>query len=622
MDKGVQDMSGTIGFVENQMRAQIQATWIKFGMTLKEEILPVIIALTEKIKELGNWFKELDPPARNFYTHLVKWMAIIGPLTLAFSFLTKMVLPALLSILRLVIGAFRALQAAIFLSPTSAVVVALIAAFGLIFGATRKLKKGFDEAREAKEALDKKLAIEANLAANPGVAETAELTRRTGGVAYMAKDELTSFKKELTDRFDIEKKEYEKQQAYMERLNRYMVKNQIQTDEAYGKQTAKYFEASKNLAAVRKKNMTELLQDIQKVDAAMKALLAAFEPTGTLEDAETLAKILDEYKMKVATSLQKDFIFGTSRTMEGMNERLSAAKVAFDALSEYQYKTGDSSQELANKMLYLTGVIKILETAINNAKDATQEFSKLQRIIDAYQGAIGGINEAMMSGDYYNEMDAVRDKIRAAETALRQLYKLAETSGWSDALRNEINNVTDDLKEFKEQLSQLEVTAVMVEALSQSFFALGQSMVEGKSAWVSFAQSMLSMLAQIVAAKLVETFVTIFSASATIAQKAVAKAGLPGLAIAAVGIGALMALMSSAKLKSKSVAKMAEGGVIPSGYPNDTYPALLTSGETVLPPGQLSLSRGTVNINLDAEVHGRKLKWVLRNYEAVLNEQT
>jgi hypothetical protein len=34
--------------------------------------------------------------------------------------------------------------------------------------------------------------------------------------------------------------------------------------------------------------------------------------------------------------------------------------------------------------------------------------------------------------------------------------------------------------------------------------------------------------------------------------------------------------------------KMAEGGLVPKGYPNDTYPALLTSGETIVPPGKLA----------------------------------
>lgn len=37
---------------------------------------------------------------------------------------------------------------------------------------------------------------------------------------------------------------------------------------------------------------------------------------------------------------------------------------------------------------------------------------------------------------------------------------------------------------------------------------------------------------------------------------------------------------------------MAEGGIVPGGYRNDTYPALLTSGETVVPPGKLNSIMG------------------------------
>jgi len=34
-----------------------------------------------------------------------------------------------------------------------------------------------------------------------------------------------------------------------------------------------------------------------------------------------------------------------------------------------------------------------------------------------------------------------------------------------------------------------------------------------------------------------------------------------------------------------AMGRFAEGGVVPKGFPNDTYPALLTSGETVIPKG-------------------------------------
>jgi len=52
-----------------------------------------------------------------------------------------------------------------------------------------------------------------------------------------------------------------------------------------------------------------------------------------------------------------------------------------------------------------------------------------------------------------------------------------------------------------------------------------------------------------------------------------------GIALIAAG-----AVISSLVKKSQ---KMAFGGVVPDGYPNDTYPALLTSGETVVPAKRL-----------------------------------
>jgi len=73
-----------------------------------------------------------------------------------------------------------------------------------------------------------------------------------------------------------------------------------------------------------------------------------------------------------------------------------------------------------------------------------------------------------------------------------------------------------------------------------------------------------------------------------------------GLAIAAgaaVTIGTNVANISAGVVKlldpktykafvtQQEVTNFAEGGVVPSGYPNDSYPAMLTSGETVTPAG-------------------------------------
>ncbi len=68
-----------------------------------------------------------------------------------------------------------------------------------------------------------------------------------------------------------------------------------------------------------------------------------------------------------------------------------------------------------------------------------------------------------------------------------------------------------------------------------------------------------------------------------------------------------------------SVPGLAEGGVIPAGYPNDTYPAMLTSGETVVPPGKLDSIRSQANQSLSGNV-----KFKIQGYDliGVIQKQT
>lgn len=63
-----------------------------------------------------------------------------------------------------------------------------------------------------------------------------------------------------------------------------------------------------------------------------------------------------------------------------------------------------------------------------------------------------------------------------------------------------------------------------------------------------------------------------------------------------------------------SPARMKDGGIVPSGFPNDTYPAFLSSGETVIPsPKKLPTGGmgGNVNISGEFRVKGTDLVMVL-----------
>lgn len=77
------------------------------------------------------------------------------------------------------------------------------------------------------------------------------------------------------------------------------------------------------------------------------------------------------------------------------------------------------------------------------------------------------------------------------------------------------------------------------------------------------------------------------STNAAIAGAAASTSWIPivGVGLAIAGVIALMAVLSANKRKATG---MATGGMVPSGFPNDSFPAMLTSGETVIPLNRVS----------------------------------
>ena len=93
---------------------------------------------------------------------------------------------------------------------------------------------------------------------------------------------------------------------------------------------------------------------------------------------------------------------------------------------------------------------------------------------------------------------------------------------------------------------------------------------------------------------------------------AFASSGNPiiGAVLAAVGTGLVLGLFNA-------IPGFADGGIVPPGYPNDSYPALLTSGEMVTPAKSLPDMGGSMNINisLDSVIEGENLRLILNEVE-------
>jgi len=100
--------------------------------------------------------------------------------------------------------------------------------------------------------------------------------------------------------------------------------------------------------------------------------------------------------------------------------------------------------------------------------------------------------------------------------------------------------------------------------------------IQGEGSLIKFGKTVVSVAKQIISAYVAE-------AVAGAVKSALVEVPFPFNIVAAGVAGGLAAAAINAAIPS-----FASGGVIPGGYPNDTYPALLTSGERVLTPLQNS----------------------------------
>ncbi|MBU2249726.1 MAG: hypothetical protein KKD77_23470, partial [Gammaproteobacteria bacterium] len=84
---------------------------------------------------------------------------------------------------------------------------------------------------------------------------------------------------------------------------------------------------------------------------------------------------------------------------------------------------------------------------------------------------------------------------------------------------------------------------------------------------------------------------------------------------------ATLGAVQAAIVAAQPIPTMAQGGIVPAGYPNDTYPALLTSGERVIPPGKLAERPITVVLQGNLRADMQEI-WVTIEQAKELHNQT
>lgn len=127
-------------------------------------------------------------------------------------------------------------------------------------------------------------------------------------------------------------------------------------------------------------------------------------------------------------------------------------------------------------------------------------------------------------------------------------------------------------------------------ALASMTSTIGAVFVDMKNGLQSFVQAALQGIQQVINLLLAQAI------AAAIAGEA--HKGLFALITASIAVGGLLALFNKSKSK---VTNMKEGGVIPPGYPNDTFRANLSSGEAVIPLQKYNVFNSLQNKNKNRE---------------------
>jgi hypothetical protein len=314
------------------------------------------------------------------------------------------------------------------------------------------------------------------------------------------------------------------------------------------------------------------------------------------------------------------------KAMELVNQKFqmqqAMAKESLAIQRERMALGHDTIADMEEEARLATELVNLETSRDSMTKSLRRRYGTIQNQREAeHQAAMKAIDdeEKARQAALNMEMEArtkILEEIRKAgltdvEVLQETLDKKLEMYEWSEAERLKIvehyqeqmkairDRDKNEQQETMEELGQSWETLAQIAGAAVAGMAneIGAAMAGAETNFKSMANSMLNSIQQVINGLFAKAVAGLFTSE-------VSSKGIFGLASAAVGIGALKSMWNS------NVPKMAMGGVIPPGFPNDTYPALLSSGETVTPPGKLP---GGI---LSARISGGDLLFLLNDAQA------
>jgi len=177
---------------------------------------------------------------------------------------------------------------------------------------------------------------------------------------------------------------------------------------------------------------------------------------------------------------------------------------------------------------------------------------------------------------------------------------------WIDALA-EMEKTAEEMTQNTIMLFE-QLGSAVGSAMGQMVGALVKGELTLEEALIGMVASIIQSAFQIIAAYMAESAASAFASGAAAGGPA---APITGAALAMATIAAFMATVPAVA--------MAQGGIVPMGFPGDTYPAMLSSGEAVIPPHKLdSIMGGGQVVVLDTIIRGEDI-YLIQQKQATKN---
>jgi TP901 family phage tail tape measure protein len=532
--------ANTLKVLFGRALAQVMSSAIELGLALKGPIKGFLQGFANTIKDVSNWILSLSKTQQKWVLGIAIAVIAIGPLAIGIGLLMR-TFAGIAIVIKAVIPIIQAFNLAILANPVGALAIVLsvaiasmIAFSGATTKATNSQKVLNDEIERGKELAKSKVSID-------------EQMKVIGSLSQL---QLQTLKETIEAQLKLE-------DTYNATLLGKLGENSFKVMSYKKGSEAAQYDIEKQANLNRIKLLSEFLATIESKlkTTTRRQSITPIDP----KEMERVSKfILAQLKIQedVIRKVGQDYDTFVSKISKGGKTQSSMTiktpKVEFDtnAIDNYRKHFMFMETNLSTPMGTLQK--KLADIALQNG----------------------------LLGDSFDpvgvKLQTVGAQIAFVKQRMQEMLDQGIRPGNDATLSMGLT-----LSKYIEKLRELEIIqrkANLQAKIGSEVQSLYDASINGSIKTVGdFANALRTAIIKIIAMYVAEA-VTVQVANAMKSSKN----PWLGLILGAAAGAATYALFNSI------IPKFAEGGQVPGGYPNDTYPALLTSGETVIPPHKLS----------------------------------